>query len=70
MEMVAAAVLEFENGDISASLLARGEGDKCARVADLVPAVAYSGDKKVTSSRIIIMPAEQWDVLSKDFETK
>lgn len=64
MEMVAATVLEFEGGDIHASLLARGEGDKCARVANLIPAVVYNGHKKVLSSRIVIMPAADWDALA------
>lgn len=63
-EWIAASVIEFENGDIEAMVLARGDGKKCESVANMVPGITYNGDKKVKGARVVVMKASSWDAIA------
>jgi hypothetical protein len=56
---VVLAFLTFEDGSGSAMEIARGE--RCKAAADLVPAVSYSGDKKLRDAKVGIMLATEFD---------
>ena len=52
--------LDFADNDAPEfGLLHRGTKDECERVADLIPAVSYSGGRHVQSCRIGVFEDEQ-----------
>jgi hypothetical protein len=60
MSHVLVHVLEFDDGDVSAQKLGEGTRAECDRIAGLLPAVAYNGDKKVKDSWLAVVTAEEW----------
>lgn len=57
---VVCSVLEFgDGGEPSVMLLGRGTRKECERIADLIPAVTYSGDRHpITESYMVVTEAE------------
>lgn len=41
--------------------MARGSQEHCKSVADLIPGIAYKGDKKFKEARVGLMLAADWD---------
>ena len=54
-EWMYVSCLQFDDETVSAQPLHRGDKESCERVADLIPAVSYSGDKTVTKSWMSIV---------------
>lgn len=53
-------VLEFADGHASAQKLGEGTRAECDRAAELLPAVAYSGGKKVSDHWLAVVTAAEW----------
>jgi len=50
--------IEFhDEGDVEEGLLHRGTRGECERVADLIPAIAYKGERMVRECRMGIFEA-------------
>lgn len=58
---VALTYIKFKDGSAEAMEIARGTKEECERVADLIPAVAYSGSKTVKEASVVFMGADDWD---------
>lgn len=57
-EWVCGYVLEFtDGGEPEVQVLHVGTQEECERVADLVPAIAYSGDRPTGEARMVVRPA-------------
>jgi len=53
-------VLEFsDGGEPEEQVLHVGTKDECARLMDLVPAVAYSGDRPIADARMVVVPLKE-----------
>ena len=64
-EYVTISYLNFEDGSASAMELHRGSRKDCKFVADEIPAVNYSGDKKVSMARMCVVPAKEFDEITE-----
>lgn len=65
---VVCSVLEFgDGGEPNVQLLGRGTREECERIADLIPAVAYSGDREpITDSYMVVTEAENYMEAPRD----
>jgi hypothetical protein len=61
-DFVCCSVIEFgDGGEPSVMLLNRGTREECERVADLLSAVSYSGDRSpITASYLVVTEAENY----------
>lgn len=61
MEWVTLATIYFDDGSAQSQEMARGSEEHCKSVADLIPGIAYKGDKKFKEARVGLMRAADWD---------
>lgn len=58
-EFVCCSVIEFsDGGEESVTVLERGSKETCERVADLIPAVSYSGKRPMKAAYMVVTEAE------------
>lgn len=50
------SVLRFDDGTMEGQVFHEGTKKDCARVSNMLPAIAYSGDRKVVDARMAIVP--------------
>lgn len=62
-ECVCAVVLFLADGTAATQVLHRGDLDGCKAVAEMMPAVAYSGAQPVKEARMVVREAAWWDDL-------
>jgi hypothetical protein len=60
MTHVLITVLEYEDGGAGAQKLGEGTEQELQRIAEVVPAVSYSGPERVRSARLAIITAAEW----------
>jgi len=60
------SVLCFDDGYVSAEPLHTGTLDDCRKLMEEIPAIAYSGEKKVTDSYLKICDKDQWTKLQEE----
>ena len=70
MRFVLCSVLEFDDGTFFFQELHRGGEEECRRLASLIPAVAYSGGKRVVSSTLRLPTAAEFDEAVAESETE
>lgn len=60
-EFMCVSCIEFDDGgSVSAQPLHVGDRESCERVADLIPAVSYSGDRPVKRAWMSIIKTQDW----------
>lgn len=55
--------LDFEDGESEGRVIHRGTLEECERVRNLMPAVSYSGDRKVERAHSFVMRQSDWETL-------
>lgn len=60
-EYVCGSLLVFDDQSAQGMILHRGGRESCDKVADMIPAVSYNGEKRIAESRLLIMPEEEWN---------
>lgn len=63
VEWVAGYVLDFMEGDSEARVLHTGSLESCENMRRLMPAIAYSGDQRVSGAHSFVMRKSDWETL-------
>jgi hypothetical protein len=53
---LAAVVIRFAEGDPEESIIGQGSREEMEELAQLLPAVAYSGDRKTVGAEVVVVP--------------
>lgn len=66
---VAIAIFEMEDGRTQARPIVFGSREECERMAEAIPAVAYSGSGRVKRAFVTVRSSEDWSSIARGMET-